>query len=187
MLIIRDFEIRETAAVLSVYRQGFAGFPWFEPLDDAELVSRWMCDCQRPGWLCCVADVGEVIGAAWADSPTLEALCQERGQKLAEFAAQKLSETAQPQLVWLRNLIVAPDWQGRGVGYALRTELLDRWVVSGRDLVVLTRHRQDNIGIQRLSQRMGFRPTGIRAPSSQKPHLHHEYWYLRKEAVCGRS
>lgn len=140
------------------------------------MIIRWQACCNKPGFECLVTEHdGLVVGFLSWCTPTLEELKKERGSELAVFAAKY-----RLPIVWLEVICADPDYQRQGIARRLREDAIysfqDR-VCGGMVCLWLTRHREDNIPIIRLSQSMGFRPVGIRVPSSQVPGLHHEYWY----------
>lgn len=184
---VRDFLTGDEAAVWRIYRRAFAGFPWFENLSDEEVGSRWLKSSGYPGFRCLVHEIdGGIRGATWWDAISTDRLRQERGASLADFARQNFSGRL---LVWERDLIVDPDFQGRGIGRQLRQAFLAKLTERGPEFVVLTRMRQDNIPTLKLAGELGFKSTGIRVPCSVAPGIFHEYWFCdqtnRQEANRG--
>lgn len=181
--MVREFRNSDHAAILEVYRAAFAGPPWYEVLSEAEVAHRWVVSLTKSGFSCLVAEEErKIIGATWWDMPTIDALRQERGAALAAFAMGPIPIS--PRLswhsvgtAWLRETVVAPKHQGRGVARNLKEYALGTMWYS-RTPLVLTRMRDDNTAIIRLNETLGFQRTGIRVPSSQKPGIMHEYWYL---------
>lgn len=172
----RVFEAQDAAAVFQVYVRAFAGFPWFEELSGETVAGRWRDDSQRDGFHCLVAIRDEnVVGAIWGDTPGLGGVREERGGAIAHFASGKVAGRT---LVWIRDLIVDPASQGRGIGTELRKGFVSSLVSKLGAVVFLTRHHPDNEPVIRISRRLGFQPSGILVPSVKFPGVHHEYWWL---------
>jgi ribosomal protein S18 acetylase RimI-like enzyme len=67
----------------------------------------------------------------------------------------------------LARLAVLPEHQGRHLGRALVTDLLD-WACRGGDFRISVNTQSDNIKSQRLYQNLGFEPTGLSYPVYRK-------------------
>ncbi len=172
---IRSFQQQDTTIVQKIYQEAFTGFPWYENLSVKEISNRWQTCITKNGFQCIVIEVGgTVAGALWWDLPTLEQLKEERGDLLFSFA-----QVRQVTIIWEREVMVSPSLQGRGIGTLLRKRFLEIIDSSFQNFLVLTRMRDDNLGIILIAQKAGFHRTGILIPSSQKPGIYHEYWFLR--------
>lgn len=179
MAAIRDLRESDVTAVQEIYRQAFAGFPWYEALSSADVQGRWDFCATKYGFRAIVAvEDGVVVGALLWDTPTIEDLRLERGDALACFAIDRLCEDV--LLVWEREVMVAPSAQGRGIATQLRLQFLE-CIGEMRAALILTRMRDDNVPIVHIAAKRGFSRTGIKVPSSQKPEVSHEYWYLLQE------
>ena len=174
---IRDLRLDDLSEVQRMYQAAFAGFPWYESLTPAEVEGRFKKQTQLPGFqgLVAIRD-GSIAGAIWWESTSIEDLRQERGERLATFA-QGLREYQ--NLIWEREVIVSPLFQGRGIGLALRQQFVQRVNIDYRSVLILTRMRDDNLPVIRIAERCGFLRTGIKVPSSQVLGLNHEYWYYK--------
>lgn len=173
-MIIRDYLKGDEVLIWKIYQQAFAGFPWFENLSDEEVQSRWKTQSSKDGFECIVAEEsGRIVGASWWDTPTLKDLANERGKDLADFSREKNF----PLIVWIRETVVDPLFQKRGVAKKLKQESLDR-LSKRKPCLVLTRMREDNKAIIRINESVGFVRTGIKRLSSQVAGVFHEYWYL---------
>jgi GNAT superfamily N-acetyltransferase len=132
---------------------------------------------QLPGFRGLVATEDDLIaGAIWWESISIERLRQERGEVLVGFVQGLMSVQ---NMIWEREVIVAPSYQGRGLGRALRQEFLQKVCFDFNPVLILTRMRDDNLPIVKIAQQIGFLRTGIKVPSSQVPGLNHEYWYYK--------
>lgn len=166
--------------IVSVYQRAFAGYPWFENLSDDEVQKRLVNNSGKNGFQPFIAEGpnGEVAGALWYDTPTLEQLSAERGKELAEFASTVCQENNLQHLIWEREVLVDPQFQKQGIATRLRTAFLSYLIEAFPDgALMLTRMRDDNIGIIKIAERVDYARTGIRVPSSQTPGIFHEYWY----------
>ena len=166
--------------VSKMYKEAFAGFPWFEDLSAEEVSKRLDSNMTKGGFESFIAEDenGEIIGGLWFDSPTLEQLQAERGEKLADFTRKLCEASSTNDLIWERELMVRPDCQRQKIATRLRMAFLT--YLSGKypnGVFVLTRMRDDNIGTLKIAQRLGYQRTGIKMPSSKNPNVYHEFWY----------
>jgi ribosomal-protein-alanine N-acetyltransferase len=83
-----------------------------------------------------------------------------------EVIAYQLTTLA-PFGAHLARLAVLPEYQDQHIGRALVTDLLD-WACRGGDLRISVNTQSDNIKSQRLYQKLGFTPTGLRYPVYRK-------------------
>lgn len=181
--MIRKFRDDDSKDVQVIYRTAFGGQPWYETLSEEEIVRRWGTCRAKLGFDCLVAEEkGEIIGATWWDTPTIDELRQERGNILAAFAHDPRSAprwACPPKtIVWIRETVVVPDAQRCGVARTLKTHVLNMLSYLPKPVLVLTRMRDDNVAIIRTNAHLGFLRTGIRVPSSQRRDIAHEYWHL---------
>ena len=183
-MIIRTLNAGDWEAVREILPAAFAGFPWYEDLSSEEVRRRIEIQRTKRGFSGLIArEGGMIVGASWWDSPTFKELGTERGVDLANFAAQKVSATgSHVTLIWGRETIVDPSYQGRGIASALKKAFVERLSREG-GFLVLTRMREDNRPIIAVNKKLGFVPTGIRIKSSQIPSVFHEYWYLEIPAA----
>lgn len=173
---VRDCIEGDERAVRRIYQGAFAGFPWYETLSRKEVYRRWKNYRRKRGSRAIVAERGgEIIGALLWDTPTLDELRVERGERLARFAEAHLGRKT--PLIWEREVFVSPDAQKHGVGTKLRRSFLDE-LRETATVLVLTRMRNDNLPIIHIARMFGFSRTGIKVPSSQVPETFHEYWFL---------
>lgn len=172
---IRSFNPNEGSVIQGIMGRAFAGPPWYEALGEVELLRRWVVASTKPGFCCIVAeDGGQLLGASWWDTPSLGELAAERGDKLAQFVQDRFD--ARP-IVWIRDTIVDPQAQGRGIAGRLKSEGIVHVRCHLSNAICLTRMRADNKRIIAVNERAGFLRTGIRVTSST-PGTYHEYWYL---------
>jgi GNAT superfamily N-acetyltransferase len=166
--------------IAEMLREGFAGFPWYEHLSIDESLRRVNEYALKQGFESFLAEDpnGKIVGGLWYDTPSVDQLEIERGKPLADFAQQLCNQHEIEDLVWERELIVRPDYQGQRVGTRLRETFIS--YVSKQypeGVIILTRMREDNPGTIIIAERLDYQQTGIRVPSSQKAGVFHEYWY----------
>lgn len=89
------------------------------------------------------------------------------------------------ECVWIRDTIVDPSFQGKGIATQIKIEALRKIKEKFPNWIILTRMRKDNFGIIKINERLGFRRTGIQIPSSQKKGIFHEYWSLEACMIKG--
>ena len=173
-MVIRNFQPSDVPRQLAIYQAAFAGYPWFENLSDDTVQKRWQSDSAQPGFKCLVAIIDDiVVGAVWWNELTKSNLLLERGQAIVDFVTEKYPDRP---LIWERETMTDPAYQGRGIASALRVELLSQISRNGQPLMILTRMRDDNFAIIKIAQKVGFSRTGIRLPSSASKDIYHEYW-----------
>lgn len=175
-MFIRALTLEDAGLIKVIYKRAFAGFPWFEDLSDEEVESRWQTQINKPSFQGIVALEDDVIsGAIWWDYPTLDTLRTERGNLLANLS---LELCAGKGLIWEREVIVDPELHCLGIGSRLRSTFIENLKTRSENKLILTRMRDDNTGIIKIAERLGFKRSGIRLPCSIKPEVCHEYWYL---------
>lgn len=171
-------QLVETAA--PIYSQAFAGYPWFEDISIEVARQRILENVGFKGFSGFVAFQDEkMAGLSWLDTPELEALIQRgRNDHLQEFIDKMVDDRGQVPLIYVRDTLVKPEFQGQGIASALKRYYLEFCSQKFENgALMLTRHREDNIAIIKGSIRWGFQPTGVRVPTSADPSIHHEYWY----------
>jgi len=170
-MLLRTIELSDKDDIKSVMSSAFGGSPWFEVLNDSELERRWNSYIERPGFVGMVlVDHDKLIAAIWWDTPAMINFASERGEDIASW----IKTHGFNQFVWIRELVVCSEYQGRGLATFLRNEFISK---LDSNTLVLTRHRNDNHGIIAVSKKQGFARVGIRIPSNSNPEIFHEYWY----------
>lgn len=162
------------------YLEAFRGSPWFEDsLTIDEVMTRLECQFRKPGFRLFIleSNSGELVAASWFDTPSLMDIKKERGAELRNFAESVKSLNNIDALIWEREVLVRPKYQGLGMGTEIRTKMLDFINQTFASGLVLTRMREDNIPIIKIAEKLGFKRTGITKPSSQEPAINHEYWF----------
>ncbi len=161
-----------------LYMAAFANFPWFEVLAEAEAKARLETSRNKAGFAFVdKVEAEALLGSAWYDAPTLGELESERGPELAEFAKTILEDRGIAHLIWERDVMVDPNHWKKGIATEIRNAMLEEIQESFGEALILTRMRDDNTGIIKVAERLGFQRTGIRRPSSQTPNFMHEFWY----------
>lgn len=174
---IRPLVLADAPAIKTIYKQAFACGPWFEDLSDEEIDNRWVNQISKDGFAGIVVEKSNSIAAAlWWNIMTPDDLISERGQSLSSFAQNQVQGE---KIIWEREVIVDPKYHGNGVGSVIRRAFFDRIRHDYPGALILTRMRDDNIGIIKIAQKIGFKRTGVRVPSSANPDLYHEYWYYK--------
>lgn len=171
---------RRLPEVALIYQAAFSGPPWHEdlPIDEAE--HRIQVHAGQDGFDALLAydHAGTIVGSLWYEDMTPEGIVQTKGEAVAAFAAVVQQQHGIERVVFTHDTIVHPKYQGRKIASQLKDRYIDEIAQgSPNGAVILTRHRDDNLGIIRTSETQGFSRTGIRMPSSQNPDTHHEYWY----------
>lgn len=158
---------------------GFAGEPWNETISDEDALNRIDQDIERPGFEAFfIEDDGQIVGALWYDSMTLETLSEQRGEELVEFVKNLQSSEGIKNTLWARDSVVHPSHQGKGYATKLRKDFLDYAQANLEEpTLVLTRMRQDNHAILRIAEKFDYKSTGIYKEVSQNPGVFHQYWY----------
>ena len=190
MITIRPFETGDAGAIRFVYKQAFAGAPWFEKLTDEQILERWQKSFQHFGFAALVAlDREIIVGGHWRETTHIAEVAGKWGDKLGRFAFDFLERqsacpahlmSAHPcgDIIWERHLSVAPSWQGRGIGSLLRHTFVEQLSQEAGNFLVLTRMRDDNIAAIRTAEKLGFARTGITMSSRSAPNTQHAFWFL---------
>lgn len=175
-MVIRPFRQEDVPEILKGYKGAFEGSPWFQTLEDDRVAEIWADHSSKRGFVCMVGVTeGAVAAAGWWDTPDPETLRSERGDELVAFARDR--GAPRRVVVWEREALVHPAFQGRGFGRAIRIHAHEVMRAQTPGALVLTRMRDDNTPILSISGKLGFSRTGIRV-ASRKPGVFHEYWYL---------
>jgi len=166
----------------TVYKEAFAGFPWYEQLSIEETFNRVANNSEKAGFDAFLAFASDgsdqIVGGLWYDKPTLEELEKERGFELREFVELLGMNQSTANIVWEREVLVKPGFQGLKIATNLRTlfiSYVSQEMSEGG--VILTRMRDDNLPIIKVAENVGYQRTGIKVASSQNPSTKHEYWY----------
>lgn len=166
--------------VTKVYQRAFTCKPWEENLSEETVHQRLNEHVTKPGFRALFAydQIGGVKAALWYDTPTVDQLRDERGDDLATLAQDFMTTHEDGLLVWEREVIVDPSWQGQGLASHLRASFLDNLKKRPEQAaLVLTRMRSNNVRIMAVAEKFGYQKTGITMPTSQPEH-YHEYWCL---------
>lgn len=162
-----------------VYQQAFAGSPWFENLSIETVLGRINGNIGLRGFDAFLARNSDLIaGSLWFDTPTLDQIESERGARLRDFAEAKMAEMGTNNLIWEREIITKPEFQGQGIATGLRRvflSTLNERYPSGS--LIVSRMREDNIGIITIARKFGYQTSGVRQVSSQSPDLYHDFWF----------
>lgn len=173
---VRRFSLEDVVFILDIYKRAFAGYPWHEDLTEEVLDERWINNSSQHGFECFVSEIeGTIVGSIWWDILDSKRLVEERGTGLYNFVQLNFP---QKTIIWEREVIVDPFFQGRGVATVLRNFFVKEMRERINDVAILTRMRDDNFGIIKIAEKMGFKRTGIKIPCSLKAGMLHEYWFL---------
>lgn len=178
-MIIRKYRCGDEIYIKSLYRICFSGQPWNQDVPEEEVAARWQDHSSRQGFTCFVAEESQqVVGASWFDTISHEALAKERGHELVDFV-KSINPTL--SLIWIRETIVDPAFQGRSIATQLKERAMQE--IRGRfvPVILLTRMREDNTKIVRANEKLGFKRTEITVASKATLGLFHSYWYLLLE------
>jgi RimJ/RimL family protein N-acetyltransferase len=166
--------------VATIYQAAFAGPPWREQLSFEEAMRRVEAHAEQKGFGAFLAHdhTQKIIGALWYDIVDITELREKKGNALADFTNNLSALHSIQRIIFTQDTIVDPTHQGKGIASKLKdTYIKALSKASLNSGIILTRHRDDNTGIIRTSEKHGFTRTGIRTPSSQNPKLSHEFWY----------
>ena len=179
-MIIRSYQVGDESVIQSIYQACFSGPFWNLNLTKESVAARWQDHCSREGFTCFVTEEGQkVVGASWFDMISRETLASECGSELADFTA--LIDPAL-SLIWIRETIVDPAFQGKRIASRLKNRIMHEIRSCHAPVILLTRMRDDNTKIVRINERLGFLRTGIRVASRAIPGLIHDYWYYVMES-----
>jgi GNAT superfamily N-acetyltransferase len=123
------------------YAQVPAFVQLLEPQLDLPTIRRRMARMRQSGWVC--------IGA-WNPA----------GELLAIAGVSTRTHFFSGTVDFVENVVVRPDWRGRGVGEALMRHLEDRARTQGRHKLTLDTYAV-NQGARRFYERLGHDPRGI--------------------------
>lgn len=168
-----------------LYQAAFAGPPWYEQLSDEEVLRRLQANMSKPGFDSLIVNRGsKIAGALWYDTPSLDELEAEFQKPLRDFAEGLQEQTGITNLVWEREVIVDPAKQKQGIASQLRGNFLERLTNNyPQGVIVLTRMRDDNIGIRRIGEKFGFEQTSVsytyekENQDGKKQSITQRFWY----------
>ncbi len=172
------------AITLPTYKQAFLEGVWKENLSDEEITRRltknfsgdfkgyWYVD--HDGLLACTS---------WYQFVDLSFIRQEKGDQLADFSQQILTNFDTSIIVWHAETITHPLYWRQGLAKQAKQQVmrdLDQFSRLHNSVLVLTRMRDDNRSIIAINQELGMKRTGIRmfcTTDPGNPEKMHEYWY----------
>lgn len=178
--IDRETFIKIKPEIGYIYQEAFSGYPWFEELSFDTIDDRLSANISKPGFSAFVAygEQQELAGSLWFDLPTFDELEIERGSALRILAERICEEKDIKTIIWEREVMVRPKYQGQGIATKLRTAFIGYIGGAYEDgTLILTRMRDDNSAIIKIAEKLGFSRSGIQMPSRQNPETNHEYWY----------
>ncbi|MEK7496767.1 MAG: hypothetical protein AAB657_02575 [Patescibacteria group bacterium] len=181
VLQINTLKLSDISELKLVYQQAFAGFPWYESLSNEEVDKRWQKYINASEFCGLVATKdGVLVGGHWWNIFTQLKFAENYGYKLADFVKSVCASDI--PIIWEAGLVVLPKCQGDGshIGTRLRTRFIDDVTKNLSASLIISRMRGDNLPTIKIAEKLGFRRTGIKTPSSQKVGVFHEYWYLKK-------
>lgn len=151
---IRRFEAGDDARIKEIYQTAFSGYPWFREISDDEVNETWVQQSTKHGFTCFVALIDNaLVGSFWYDQPSLKQLQNERGEELVEF----VKNYSNRKIIWFRETCVDPKFQRFGVARQLKSEMISQIESQHPRAMILTRMRDDNIGIVRINTDLGFK------------------------------
>jgi RimJ/RimL family protein N-acetyltransferase len=173
-MFIRTIFPGEETRVWNLCQRSFAGFPWFETMPDEAIQNRWRQHNARTNFCCLVAEINtQIAGVSWFHEITDDELELEKDKALREFATTNFPAVTR---IWVDATVTDPDFQKSGVATQLKVKLLEMIRTSYPETCILTRMRDDNVGIIRINERFGFKRTGVKVLG--KNDIRHEFWYL---------
>lgn len=174
MLIIRSYSPEDVANIKKLCQRAFLGFPWFEVMTDEYIEKRWVSVVQNKKFCCLVAEIDNfIVGISWFYEIT-DVQLSLKGSDLERFVETKYSGLTK---VWIDATIVDPNFQGRRIATTLKMKSLEFVRSNYSEVLLLTRMRDDNIGIIRINEKFGYSRTGVKVPAG-KENLSHEFWYI---------
>lgn len=112
-----------------------------EPQLPLSTIRRRMARMRQTGWVC--------IGA-WTPA----------GELVAIAGVSTRTHFFSGTVDFVENVVVRPDWRGRGLGEALMRRLEDRARAAGSVKLTLDAYAV-NLGARRFYERLGYDPRGI--------------------------
>jgi len=174
-MIIRKYSADDAKRIKQIYKICFSGPPWNQEVTIEETENRWADHSSKPSFECFVAvSDNQIVGASWYDEISRNMLSKERGVKLINFIN---SIDQNIPLIWIRETIVDPSFQGKGIASQLKNNVMNEIINKYSPAILLTRMRDDNIKIVSANSKLGLQRTGIKVASKATPGLFHEYWY----------
>lgn len=172
----------EIGQLIYIYRQAFReSLVWREDLSEETVTQRINTQFAKKGFTLFISKVSDRInGALWYDTPNLAELETERGKLLADFASQTIGSSALVKIVWEREIIVDPQFQGQGIATQLRQRFLQSLETNClQGALILTRMRNDNLAIIKVAEKCGYQRTGIETDSNWRPPMKNSYWFKK--------
>jgi RimJ/RimL family protein N-acetyltransferase len=159
-----------------MYAECFSGPPWNQPVSRTEATERWKKHISMSSFYCLVAEIdNKIIGASWFNVMSPEELKEERGEEILNFVTSKHQGR---KILWIRETIVDPKFKNQGVAKSIKSEIMSHIRANLPQSLLLTRMRDDNVGIIKVNEKIGFKRTGIKIKSLSNRDINHEYWYM---------
>ena len=171
---IRSICKGDEVAIWKLCQKAFKGYPWFENMTDDSIKARWMKHIREPNFQCLVVvnDGNQILSVAWFHDISHETIKIQKGVPLLEFVTSKHPDRP---CVWIDATVTDPDFQGRGMATKLKQAIFERILGLHSRPLILTRMRDDNVGIIKVNEKFGFIRTGIKITGSGE--VQHEFWY----------
>jgi GNAT superfamily N-acetyltransferase len=129
---------KDLNVIIEIYHSAMLTEPWFEDLPRELILTRIKRDFQLPASKQYIAWRGEIACAAmWWDETNFSLLQEQRGEELAKYWRNK---TGGAKTVWFRDLLVAREWQGMGIGSKMVDFAIQQWQLEGYKYALLRVH-----------------------------------------------
>jgi GNAT superfamily N-acetyltransferase len=142
-------------------------------MPDAYIRERWLRQQKESNFHCLLIEVDEQVRAvSWFHDISHQAVETNKGKKLFDFVKGNYPDRP---CVWVDATVTDPEFQGRGMATELKQKVLERISNLYVNALILTRMRDDNVGIIKVNEKFGFLRTGVKVSGKDK--VCHEYWY----------
>lgn len=124
--------------IVSIYHAAMLTEPWFEDLPRETIIERINNDFFQPHSMQYIGKIDDVdCTAMWWDETNFDLLCQQRSRELASYWKES---THKAKTVWFRDLLVAQEWQGKGIGSQMVDCAIQKWKEQSYEYALLRIH-----------------------------------------------
>ena len=124
-MVIRPYTDEDREVLAAVYRSAMSSEPWFEDVPEKAIFKRIADDfirCSSQQFVGVLDD--SICAVMWWDEMDFVSLSEERGAAIAKYWKKAANKS---KTIWFRDLLVAGEYQGKGIGTKMVDFAIQEW------------------------------------------------------------